>query len=78
MYSKQGDGKTDDTEAINKAMGDQGRCGKNCGASTLKPAIIYFPSGIYLVSSPLKNHYNTQMIGNVGLILLYLYINKVC
>ncbi|KAK8070332.1 glycoside hydrolase family 55 protein [Apiospora phragmitis] len=65
-YGAKGDGKTDDTEAINKALGDQNRCGKNCGASTVKPAIVYFPDGTYLVSSPLKSHYNTQMIGNVN------------
>ena len=47
-------------------MKDQGRCGENCGASTVKPAIVYFPSGTYLVSSPITAYYNTQMVGNVS------------
>ncbi|KAH7303636.1 exo-1,3-beta-D-glucanase [Stachybotrys elegans] len=67
-YGAVGDGRTDDTVAINRAMSDQGRCGgsANCGASTIKPAIIYFPSGTYLVSSPITAYYNTQMIGNAN------------
>lgn len=65
-YGAKGDGKTDDTEAINRAMSDQNRCGNNCGASTVKPAIVYFPSGTYLVSTPITAYYNTQMIGNVS------------
>jgi hypothetical protein len=52
-YGAVGNGKTDDTKAINKAMKDQGRCGENCGASTIKLVILYFPSGTYLVISPL-------------------------
>ncbi|KAJ8120637.1 hypothetical protein ONZ43_g2705 [Nemania bipapillata] len=63
-YGAVGDGIKDDTAAINKAIKDQGRCGSNCGSSTVKPAIVYFPSGTYLVSSPLIAYYNTQMIGN--------------
>ncbi len=66
LVESKGDGKTDDTEAINRAMKDQGRCGENCGASTIKPAIVYFPSGTYLVSSPIITYYNTQMVGNVS------------
>ncbi|KAI8303634.1 exo-1,3-beta-D-glucanase [Colletotrichum sp. SAR11_59] len=65
-YGAKGDGKTDDTEAINRAMSDQNRCGNNCGASTVKPAIVYFPSGTYLVSTPIIAYYNTQIIGNAN------------
>jgi hypothetical protein len=65
-YGAKGDGKTDDTEAINRAIKDQGRCGENCGASTIKPAIVYFPGGTYLVSTTIISYYNTQMIGNVS------------
>ncbi|KAI1278523.1 exo-1,3-beta-D-glucanase [Xylaria sp. FL0933] len=63
-YGAVGDGITDDTAAINSAIKDQGRCGSNCGSSTVKPAIVYFPSGTFLVSSPIIAYYNTQMIGN--------------
>jgi hypothetical protein len=65
-YGAVGDGKTDDTAAINKAMTDGKRCGKNCGASTTKPAIVYFPAGTYLVSSTIPAYYNTQIIGNAN------------
>jgi hypothetical protein len=67
-YGAVGDGKTDDTEAINRAMKEQNRCGGSaeCGASTVKPAIIYFPSGTYLISTPITSYYNTQMIGNAN------------
>jgi pectate lyase-like protein len=64
-YGAKGDGKIDDTAAIDRAMKDQGRCGENCGASTIKPAIVYFPSGTYLVSTPIISYYNTQMVGDV-------------
>ncbi|KAI8248970.1 Glucan 1,3-beta-glucosidase [Colletotrichum sp. SAR 10_77] len=65
-YGAKGDGKTDDTEAINRAMSDQNRCGNNSGASTVKPAIVYFPSGTYLVSTLIIAYYDTQMIGNAN------------
>ena len=67
-YGAKGDGITDDTAAINKAMADQNRCGKDCGSSTTRPAIVYFPAGTYLVSSSIISYYNTQMIGNVSLV----------
>jgi hypothetical protein len=63
--SLQGDGVTDDTAAINKAISDGGRCGAECGSSTIYPAFIYFPSGTYLVSSPIIQYYNTEFYGNV-------------
>lgn len=65
-YGAKGDGKTDDTAAINRAVTDGGRCGRECGSSTAKPAVIYFPSGTYLVSSSIVQYYNTQFIGNVS------------
>ncbi|GJN66193.1 hypothetical protein PLICBS_000209 [Purpureocillium lilacinum] len=66
-YGAKGDGKTDDTAAINRAVTDGGRCGRECGSSTAKPAVIYFPSGTYLVSSSIIQYYNTQFIGNPSL-----------
>lgn len=32
---------------------DQNRCGNGCGSSTTTPALVYFPSGSYLVSAPI-------------------------
>ncbi|GAB0132610.1 hypothetical protein EsDP_00001040 [Epichloe bromicola] len=63
-YGAKGDGVTDDTAAINRAVSDGGRCGRLCGSSTEKPAVIYFPSGTYLVSSSIIQYYNTQFFGN--------------
>ncbi|KAF9893487.1 hypothetical protein FE257_010799 [Aspergillus nanangensis] len=59
-----GNGVTDDTAAINKAISDGGRCGPNCGSSTIYPAFVYFPPGTYLVSSPIIQYYNTEFYGN--------------
>ncbi|KAL6234521.1 hypothetical protein BDW75DRAFT_241027 [Aspergillus navahoensis] len=57
-------GPTDDTVAINKAISDGGRCGANCGSSTIYPAVVYFPPGTYLVSSSIIQYYNTQFLGD--------------
>lgn len=60
-----GDGVTDDTAAINAAINSGGRCAPGtCASSTLTPAIVYFPAGTYLVSSPIIDYYYTQIIGN--------------
>ncbi|PNY22823.1 Glucan 1,3-beta-glucosidase [Tolypocladium capitatum] len=65
-YGAKGDGVTDDTAAINAAITDGGnRCGRGCDSSTVAPAIVYFPSGTYLVSTPIIPYYYTQMIGDV-------------
>ncbi len=52
-YGAKGDGTTDDTEAINKAVADGDRCGEGCDSSTTTPAIVYFPAGTYVVSKPI-------------------------
>lgn len=52
-FGCRGDGVTDDTACINTAISSGGRCGQNCGSSTVYPALVYFPSGTYLVSSPI-------------------------
>ena len=60
-----GDGATDDTVAINNAIGSGGRCSPvDCESSTTTPAIVYFPAGTYLVSSSIIDFYETQLIGN--------------
>ncbi|KAM0272162.1 hypothetical protein ACHAQH_008839 [Verticillium albo-atrum] len=63
-YGAKGDGKTDDTKAIRKAIEDSPMCGDGCYSSTTHGAIIYFPSGTYLISSTIEKHYGTQLIGN--------------
>jgi len=63
-YGAKGDGKTDDTDAINKAISDGGRCGPGCTGSTTTPALVYLPPGTYLISKPIIDYYYTQIIGN--------------
>lgn len=59
-----GDGKTDDTDAINDAISSGNRCGRGCDSSTVSPALVYFPPGTYLVSKPLVQFYYTQFVGD--------------
>ena len=63
-YGAKGDGTTDDTVAINKAITDGNRCGKGCDSSTTTPALVYFPPGTYIVSAPIIQYYYTQLVGD--------------
>ncbi|KAF8582440.1 glycoside hydrolase family 55 protein [Ramaria rubella] len=64
-FGAKGDGVTDDTAAINTAISTGSRCGNgNCQSSTLTPALVFFPSGTYLVSSPIISWYYTQLVGD--------------
>ncbi|KAH9223997.1 pectate lyase superfamily protein-domain-containing protein [Leptodontidium sp. 2 PMI_412] len=63
-YGAKGDGITDDTASINRAIQDGNRCGRECGSTTTLQAVIYFPSGTYLVSGTLNQYFFTQFIGN--------------
>ncbi|KZT68172.1 glycoside hydrolase family 55 protein [Daedalea quercina L-15889] len=64
-YGATGDGTTDDTAAINSAISSGSRCGDGtCASSTVTPAVVYFPQGTYVISSPLISYYYTQMIGD--------------
>lgn len=64
-YGAVGDGSADDTAAINLAISDGGRCAPGaCNSTTTTPAVVYFPPGTYLVSSPIIDYYYTQIIGN--------------
>ena len=48
-------------------MSDGNRCGgvnPTCDSSTITPAIVYFPPGKYLVSTPIQMYYYTQMVGD--------------
>ncbi|KAL8927239.1 MAG: hypothetical protein Q9208_002415 [Pyrenodesmia sp. 3 TL-2023] len=63
-FGAKGDGFSDDTAAINRAISSGDRCGPGCESSTTSPAIVYFPSGTYRVSAPIVDFYYTQIIGN--------------
>ncbi|KAI1335701.1 glucan 1,3-beta-glucosidase GLUC78 precursor [Xylariaceae sp. FL0016] len=64
-YGATGDGSTDDTAAINKAIQDgPGRCIDNCDSRTRTPALVYFPPGTYMVSTPIIQTYYTQFVGD--------------
>ncbi|KII88661.1 glycoside hydrolase family 55 protein [Plicaturopsis crispa FD-325 SS-3] len=64
-FGAKGDGVTDDTDAINKAITTGDRCGGgSCNSSTITPAVVYFPSGSYAVSAPIIPYYFTQLIGD--------------
>ena len=65
-YGAVGDGKTDDSAAINKAIQDGARCGPGCNSSTITPALVFFPSGTYLVKNPIIQWYYTQLIGDAS------------
>lgn len=41
-----------------------GAPGVGCQSSTTSPAVVYFPAGTYLISSPIILYYMTNMIGN--------------
>jgi glucan 1,3-beta-glucosidase len=66
-----GDGVTDDTAAINLAASAMsltnktaGRCGAACGSTTVLGALVYFPPGTYLISTPIIQYYYTQFVGD--------------
>ncbi|GIZ46138.1 hypothetical protein CKM354_000927700 [Cercospora kikuchii] len=63
-FGAKGDGITDDTEAINTAISSGKRCGQDCESSTILPAIVYLPPGVYKVSKPIIMYYYTQLIGD--------------
>ncbi|KAI1798684.1 glycoside hydrolase family 55 protein [Daldinia bambusicola] len=64
-YGAKGDGKTDDTAAINRAISDGNRCAPgSCSSSSTTNAVVYFPAGTYVVSSSIVSYYATNIIGN--------------
>lgn len=61
-FGARGDGVTDDTSAIQRAVTQGNRCGpSSCESSTNTPAIVYFPEGTYLISSSIIDYYYTQV-----------------
>lgn len=65
-YGAKGDGVTDDTDAINRAISDGNRCGRGCNGTTTTPGLVYIPSGTYIVSKPVVMLYYTQLIGDAS------------
>lgn len=69
-FGAAGDGKTDDTAAINRALAYHSttdstlRCGADCGSTTTLGALVYFPAGTYVISTPLIMYYYTQTVGD--------------
>ncbi|KAJ7832076.1 glycoside hydrolase family 55 protein [Mycena olivaceomarginata] len=63
-YGAVGNGIADDTAAINKAISDGGSCGEGCPSSSVRPMLIYFPSGTYRVTAPIVPYYFTSLVGD--------------
>ncbi|KAI1118207.1 glycoside hydrolase family 55 protein [Nemania sp. NC0429] len=64
-YGAKGDGTTDDTAAIQRAISDGNRCAPGaCASSSTTNAVVYFPAGTYLVSSSIVSYYATHLVGN--------------
>jgi glucan 1,3-beta-glucosidase len=61
-FGARGDGVTDDTAAIQRAVTQGNRCGPSqCESSTNTPALVYFPEGTYLISTSIIDYYYTQV-----------------
>lgn len=64
-YGAKGDGVTDDSAAIQAAINDDDRgAGGNGRGTTGAPAVIYFPSGVYLMVNPIQTYVDTVLLGN--------------
>ncbi|RFU30600.1 hypothetical protein B7463_g5757, partial [Scytalidium lignicola] len=64
-YGAKGDGKTDDSAAIQAAINDGGRGPAGNGLGTTgAPAVVYFPSGTYLLDTSIQSWVDTMFIGN--------------
>jgi hypothetical protein len=58
-YGASGNGSTDDTIFINKAVTDGNRCGNDCGSTSVLGALVYFPPG-WLAFGEINWEYSTD------------------
>ncbi|KAF3132931.1 hypothetical protein TWF703_007069 [Orbilia oligospora] len=64
-WGAKGNGVTDDTEAIIRALTEGKTCkGSNCQNSYIPPSLVYFPKGDYIIGKTLPIYRNTQILGN--------------
>ncbi|KAK4931428.1 hypothetical protein LTR49_002129 [Elasticomyces elasticus] len=65
-FGARGDGVHDDTAAFNAAISNGGRVSGGLGSlgTTGQPALVYVPSGTYLISGTVQLFINTQIIGD--------------
>ncbi|KAI2615067.1 pectate lyase superfamily protein-domain-containing protein [Hypoxylon sp. NC1633] len=63
-FGAKGDGETDDSDAINKAVAEGNRCDADCGSTFASGAMVYFPPGTYKICKPIVQLYLTQFVGN--------------
>ena len=64
-YNAAGDGRKDDSDALQNALNNDGKGGNryNSGVTT-KPAQIFVPGGVYMLSKPLDMRLNTILVGD--------------
>jgi hypothetical protein len=61
-FGAKGDGLTDDTAAIQRAITEGNRCTPGyCESTTTTPAVVYFPGGTYVISASIIDYYYTQV-----------------
>ncbi|KAK6525790.1 hypothetical protein TWF281_010834 [Arthrobotrys megalospora] len=64
-WGAKGDGVTDDTDAIIRALTEGKTCkGSGCQNFYVPPSLVYFPKGDYIVGKTLPIYRNTQVLGS--------------
>lgn len=64
-YNAKGDGKTDDTNALQNALNADGQGGNRYkNGVTIRPATVFVPGGTYIISSSVDMRLNTILIGD--------------
>ncbi|KAK4680623.1 hypothetical protein QC764_100480 [Podospora pseudoanserina] len=63
-YGPDNTGTNNTKEAINAAIMDGNRGFEDCGSTTVRPALIYFPPGTYKICTPIIQYYFTQFVGD--------------